>query len=125
MKIGNRLAQAREERKLSQAEMADLLGVTPPTYSRLERNETSIDLDQVVNFSKKLEIPIQEFLPETISIYSKNQNSGQGFVLGNIYNYYSDADLQKEKENLENKVKLLEDKIKNLEKIISLLESKK
>lgn len=95
MKIGNRLLTAREDRKLNQAEMADLLNVTPPTYSRLERNETSIDLDQVVRFAKTLDIPIQEFLPETISINNNGQQNAQGFVLGNIYTYnYSDKDLQ-------------------------------
>ncbi len=52
MKVGNRLAIAREDRKLNQTEMAELLGLSVPTYSRLERNETSIDLEQVVRFVK-------------------------------------------------------------------------
>ncbi len=38
IKIGNRLAEARKQRDINQTDMADLLGITTPTYSRLERN---------------------------------------------------------------------------------------
>lgn len=114
MKVGTRLAIAREDRKFNQTQMAELLGVTVPTYSRLERNETSIDLEQVVNFAKKLDIPIQEFLPDTITLNSHNQNSQGGMggmILGNIYNYnYSDKILAQENTFLKEKIQLLEGK---------------
>jgi transcriptional regulator with XRE-family HTH domain len=126
MKIGNRLALARDYRKINQSEMADLLGVSVPTYSRLERNETSIDIEQVVRFAKILEIPIQEFLPETITLHNtNNQNSQGGLVFGNIYTYnYSDKELQQENESLKEKMSGMESKIKNLEEIILLLKEK-
>lgn len=104
MKIGNRLLLAREERKINQAEMADILGVSPPTYSRLERNETSIELAQVLRFADILNIPVQDFLPETITLNNTKTQNGQGLVLGNIYNYYySDQELHKENEVLNQK----------------------
>lgn len=123
MKVGTRLAIAREDRKMNQTEMAELLGVSVPTYSRLERNETSIDLEQVVRFSQKLNIPIQEFLPETISISNNSQsgNSGNiGLVMGTV-NYYSDKELQQENTFLKEKIQLLEGKIKDLEEKIDLM----
>jgi len=132
MRIGTRLLSAREERKLNQAEMSDLLGVSPSTYSRLERNETSVELEQVVQYSKILQIPIQEFLPDTLTVnnssHENNQNA-QGLVLGSIYNYnYSDKEAllkemalkNKEIEFLKEKIMLLEGKISNLEQIIQL-----
>jgi transcriptional regulator with XRE-family HTH domain len=131
MRIGNRLMTAREERKLSQAEMADLLNVSSSTYSRLERNESAVDLEQIVGFSKTLQIPVQEFLPDTISINNNTQsgtNGNIGLVIGNVTHYSNRDELIK---NLEAKAEMkeqenqfLKEKIKDLEKIISLMETK-
>ncbi len=120
MRIGTRLFAAREERKFSQSEMADLLGVSAPTYSRLERNETSIDIEQVVNFSKKLNVPIQEFLPETFSINSssqQNQNSHIGLVIGNVTHYSNRDELIK---SIEAKVEAKEQENQFLKEKITL-----
>jgi len=72
--------------------MAELLSVSPSTYSRLERNETSVDFDQLSQFSKTLNIPIQDFLPDTISVDSHHNTQG-GVVFGN-YHYYSNPNAQ-------------------------------
>lgn len=129
MRIGNRLSIAREDRKLNQIEMAELLGVSPSTYSRLERNETSLELEQIVNFSKTLQIPIQEFLPETLAIHHSNNENGQvGFIIGNFNNYANTNELVKDLEhqlalkNQENT--FLKEQIENLKKINTLLEKK-
>jgi transcriptional regulator with XRE-family HTH domain len=123
MRIGNRLMTAREERKLSQAEMADLLNVSSSTYSRLERNESAVDLEQIVGFSKTLQIPIQEFLPDTFSINSssqQNQNSHIGLVIGNVTHYSNRDELIK---NLETKVEAKDQENQFLKEKISLLET--
>ena len=73
IKVGNKLMSIREERKLNQNEMAELLGISPSSYGRIERNESTTDLEQIVSFSKTLNVPIQDFLPETTSI-NNNQN---------------------------------------------------
>lgn len=125
MKIGNRLLTAREDRQLSQTEMADLLGVSTSTYARIERNESSIELDQITNFSKILNIPIQEFLPDTITINNDNQNGHIGLVMGNIYNYsYSDQELKFQLESQATEIKFLKTEIENLKEIIKLLKEK-
>ena len=123
MRVGTRLLSARQDRKLTQVEMAELLGVSPATYSRLERNETSIDLEQVTFFAKMLEIPIQEFLPETVSINGQNERGNIGLVMGSIYNYGDDK-LAQENEFLKEKIKFLEAENENLKKINALLEKK-
>lgn len=123
MKVGNRLLLARQDRKLNQAEMADLLGVTPATYSRLERNETSIGLEQVLNFSHKLQIPIQEFLPETVSINNNHHQNGHiGLFMGNIYNY-SDQKIAKELELKDKEITYLKREVENLKEMIELLKT--
>ena len=132
MKIGNRLFSDRGERKMTQEEMAELLGVSTSTYARLERNESSAQVEQIADFSKILEIPIQEFLPDTLSIRNNSKNGQVGFVIGNIYNHNDKDELNKEiqhqldLENKENKhlldkIKMLENRIQDLEEIIKLL----
>ncbi|SFF31888.1 helix-turn-helix domain-containing protein [Thermoflexibacter ruber] len=120
IKIGNKLMWEREERRLNQTEMANLLGLSQSAYSRLERNETSIEIEQIVNFAKKLQVPIQEFLPETFAIHSNNDNGQVGFVIGNYYNY-SDKELAQENQFLKEKIQLLEGEIKNLKEMLNLL----
>lgn len=117
MKIGHKLITARTARNFNQAEMSDLLGIATTTYSRLERNETSIDLEDLMAIAEKLEMPIQDFLPETITINSNNQQGNIGLVIGNIY-YYTDKDsLIKD---LEHRLALKEQENKHLQEKIDL-----
>lgn len=118
IKVGNKLMSIREERKLNQNEMAELLGISPSSYGRIERNESTTDLEQVVAFSKTLNVPIQEFLPDTFSIHN-NQPYGQGgLVFGNIYNYNDKTDQLKA---MEADIKLKEQENAHLKKEIELL----
>lgn len=123
MKIGNKLFSTREERKLTQNEMADLLGLSTSAYSRLERNQVSVEMEQVANFADILNVPFQDFLPEHLAINNNNQNGQVGFIIGNYYSYGKEVNevLAKENEALREKNELLEGKIKDLEQIIELL----
>lgn len=124
MKVGNKLFSTREERKLTQNEMADLLGLSSSAYSRLERNQVSVEMEEVVNFAKILDVPFQDFLPDHLTINnSHNDNAQVGFIIGNYYSYGSEANekLAKEVEILTEKNEMLEGKIKDLEQIIELL----
>ena len=106
LKVGHKLYAIREERKLNQQEMAELLHMTPSSYSRLERGETSAELEQLVTFSKQLDIPIQELLPEILSIHSNSQQGQGGLVFGNYY-YYNYAGSDERVKELEETVKIL------------------
>ncbi|TAD96851.1 MAG: XRE family transcriptional regulator [Bacteroidetes bacterium] len=124
MRVGTRLFNEREDRKLTQAEMADLLNVSASTYARIERNETSVDIEQIAHFAKKLDVPIQDFLPDTISVnnssHQNNQNA-QGLVLGNIYNYnYSDKD--ESHKDLAHEIEKLKIQLEERDKRIEVLE---
>lgn len=123
MKVGNKLFSTREERKLTQNEMADLLGLSSSAYSRLERNQVSVEMEQVASFAKVLDVPFQDFLPDHLAINNNNQNGQVGFIIGNYYSYGKDANevLAKENEVLREKNEMLQSKIKDLEQIIELL----
>jgi transcriptional regulator with XRE-family HTH domain len=131
LKVGNRLFSAREERKINQTEMAKILGLSQSAYSRLEVNETSAEIEQIVNFAKLLQIPVQEFLPETCAIHSNNGNGQIGFVIGNSYNYSDKESLHtielkdQELTFLKRENQLLQDKIQHLEELLQVYKQQK
>lgn len=50
-KIGKRLKEVREERGMTQAEVAKVAGIHPNFYARLERDEENVSIE---NFEKIL-----------------------------------------------------------------------
>jgi transcriptional regulator with XRE-family HTH domain len=114
LNIGQKLHNIRLQKLLTQGEMAELLGVSTSAYARVERNETSIAFEDALTFASRLEVPIQEFLPETITIYnSNNTHQGGGYVGTVINNYYATSD---EVRNLILHVTALEKKIDEITK---------
>jgi transcriptional regulator with XRE-family HTH domain len=128
LKVGHKLLAIREQRKLTQAEIADVLDVPTSTYARIERNETSVSLDKLTSFAEALQVPMHELLPETVSITNNSTNSGQGGVIfGNLYFYQGDtvatSHIAAENKVLKETLKQFEEKIKELEeKLIAALE---
>jgi transcriptional regulator with XRE-family HTH domain len=96
LRLGQRLLTIRNDRQLTQAEMSDLIGVSQSAYSRIERNESSVDIEDVMRFSKILQVPVQEFLPETMSIHYEN-HQGQGgpnLIFGDYHYHGTTPELQ-------------------------------
>ena len=92
LKVGNKLNYIRTEKRLSQDQIADLLGISTSAYARLERNETSVEIEQLTKYSKILDVPVHDFLPESFQI--NNTNNGQaGLIFGNFY-YYANGSEQ-------------------------------
>ena len=113
LKLGHRLLQIREERKLSQAEMSELLGMSGSAYSRLERGETSLAFEELPNVAKSLGIGVQDLLPDTLTIHNSNNSNQSGLIFGNIYNYYQNSELIQE---LQEKINKLSEEIQQLKK---------
>lgn len=130
-RIGSRLKHLREERKMNQEDFANLLGVSTSAYARMERNETSPDLSQILRWSEILNVPVQEFLPENITFQANNENGNVGIVLGNVNYYTENNDVVKELEAenlrlrqeirfLEEKNTLLQNQVEDYRKLLSL-----
>ncbi len=103
IKVGTRLMAVREDRRLNQDEMADLLGISKSAYSRLERNETMLTFDELTRYSQLLKMPVQELLPEIFTVHNNPSDHANGIVFGpqivtqnNHYHYYSAEDSAKE-----------------------------
>lgn len=60
--FGIRLRQLREERNLSQQELADLSDLTRITITRFENGQMNPTFDALVGITKGLEIPLKELV---------------------------------------------------------------
>ena len=60
--IGRNLRTARESNGLTQAQMAERLGMSTLHYGRLERGTRSISLDQIAAISVTLQVPVIKLL---------------------------------------------------------------
>lgn len=90
LKVGDKLHAIRSKREMSQDDFAELLGLSKSAYGRLEKKETSIELERLIQIADKLNVPLTEVLPDTLSL--TNNSSGQGAInFGTIttYNIYA------------------------------------
>ncbi len=64
MLLGARLKRIREDKRLSQQEIADFLDISQKTYSNIESDKSKISLEHLSKLSKLLEFNILELLQE-------------------------------------------------------------
>lgn len=86
----NRLKELRQEKKLSQKEIADLLGVSEKTISRWEKGENAIKSDKVQQLADYFKVGVgyllgdderrTTYLSSTIEKYSDNMESPVDFA---------------------------------------------
>jgi transcriptional regulator with XRE-family HTH domain len=122
LKVGTKLKELREDRKLTIEQMAGLLSIHPSSYSRLERNETSADFVTLVRYAETLGVPIHDFLPELTAFNNNNHHThaGASIIFGNlIYHASSDETLY----HLEQELTLVKEKLAHWEEKVRLLES--
>lgn len=131
LKAGARLALERKARKLTQAAMAELLLISPSAYSRLERNETYIEITQLIHFATVLGIPTYEFVPETLTPPdpSEGVHKKQTGLPTGLRENYPDKNaferdlyiLQQDCVVLKEKVKQMEAKITEMKRLVGLI----
>ena len=100
-KIGNRISRIRKGKDLTQANMAEELGMTTSAYSKIERGDTNAPINRLVQIAKVLEVSIADFFDESDS--SVGENSGK-------YGYAT----KDEVENLSRLVSILAKEIEKL-----------
>lgn len=108
MKVGHKIREIRETKKLSQESMAEALGLSVNGYGKIERNEVDINIERLQQIAKTLDITPEDVLKDTNPIINNYAPS---------YNYFSVIHEQSTKIE-----KLYEDKIKLLEEKISYLQ---
>jgi len=61
-KIGKRLKEVREERGMTQAEVAKVAGIHPNFYARLERDEENVSIENFEKILKALKAKSSDIL---------------------------------------------------------------
>ena len=83
-----KLQQIRLHRRLSQDQVADLVGMTQPNYSRKENGFTKISNEEWELLAKKLQIPVEEIYEEEAkTLINKNKEGNNFFLLQSVSIY--------------------------------------
>lgn len=80
MAIADKLKIKRKQLRLTQPEMADILGVDTTKYSRWETGDVKPSLDAITNISKKLEVSFDFLLGDTEFEKPTSPKSGSRFL---------------------------------------------
>lgn len=89
MKLGENIYNLRKQKKMSQENLAEKIGVTRQTISNWELEETSPNPQQLKLLSKFLDVSVNELLDDVESINEKNGKYENTFNHFNIV-YYLD-----------------------------------
>jgi transcriptional regulator with XRE-family HTH domain len=87
------IASAREEKKLSQQDMAEALDISQPAYHNIESGKTQrLKKDQIKKISDVLELPVEKILEQEESTegVQQNQNCNELKDSTAIYNQYNE-----------------------------------
>ena len=66
--LGRLIAQKRQEKQMDQGEMADAVGVSRSTWSRIEAGESALNMDQLAKAANKLGLSLGALMVEADEI---------------------------------------------------------
>jgi transcriptional regulator with XRE-family HTH domain len=117
--IKQKLASKRIEKKISQEEIAHLLGITQSQYSRRENGLTKISRKEWDKMAKVLDTNLETIYEPEDGIYIINNENANGDYSGSQNHFSQVPDyvietMRKYIEKLEEENKTLKDEIKNL-----------
>jgi transcriptional regulator with XRE-family HTH domain len=74
-KVGAKIRKIREYNGLSQDNMASELGITQPSYARLEKEDDRISITRLINIAAILKTSVSELINEKAGKIINQQNS--------------------------------------------------
>jgi transcriptional regulator with XRE-family HTH domain len=101
--VGSKIKRLRELKNIKQEDMAHRLGMSQPSYSRLESGETKVDLSKLEKIAQLMELKLEEILSfdekQVFNIYN-NTHSNNGYVNNNNQEvaFLKDQILEKDRE---------------------------
>ena len=127
MHIGSRLKRLREMKNLKQEEIAKRLNISKQAYSKIERDETKLDIQRIMDLSDIFEVTPEELLKldginfnHAKECDSPNQFTGAMSTVNNHYYYGNELTplLQKTIETQQETIKRLESDVSYLRKLL-------
>jgi len=118
-KVVSNVKRLREQKEYSQEYMGIKLGISQPSYSRIESGEAVLSLDQLQKIADILETDISALF-DTSKITIQNQTNSEGeFINGG---YIENLHIEN-KETTKKLIQTLEEKIQHLKNEIEFLRS--
>jgi transcriptional regulator with XRE-family HTH domain len=114
MEVNDYIRAVRTEKKISQQDVADFLGVTQSTYNRIENGSIELKVSDLKKIAEKLEISASQLLQED-SNTPNNYNLQHGDNNQNTQNTTTDNErvmFQQVVKTLENEIVRLHDLLK-------------
>lgn len=80
--VGTKIRQIRTRQGISQESMAEELGITQPSYARLETEDSRINVVRLIHIVKVLEVSVSELLGEKSQnvIHNNTGDNAQAFI---------------------------------------------
>lgn len=75
------LALRRQAAGIEQAEMAQRLGLTPSSYSRLEAGHTALNVDTLFSIANELNVDLPELMKKAMRVIQEVESSNQAHVI--------------------------------------------
>lgn len=112
--LGTKLRKLRDDKKMSQSEIADLLGVSQSAYNKWEANQARPTVDNLLKISNFHGIELKDLLEDSTGIVSNNifKNSS---VSHHVFNYAQTVNMQSPE--------LIDNILKNQEQIFRMIEA--
>ncbi|MFT4826622.1 MAG: transcriptional regulator with XRE-family HTH domain [Halioglobus sp.] len=82
--VGNVLAQLRKEKGIGQAEFGALVGIGQSTWSRIEKGESALTIEQLAKAAFQLDLAPHEFLAVVDGARENLEDQGIGTLLDRI-----------------------------------------
>jgi transcriptional regulator with XRE-family HTH domain len=112
--VGNKIRLLREERGLSQENMAASLDMTQSNYARLEKDDNRISVSRLIVIAKTLETTVTELVGEKPNTVVNQNTQRDAFA-------YFQSTFQSDKEHIQT----LKDEIEYLKKMVDKFLEKK
>lgn len=120
MKIGHKLKDKRDLKRLSQQEVADYLNVSQRTYSNFESNKSEPSLTQLSKLAEVLEFNLLDILKDQGIVFNQSNNefkdNSNGIVMNSGVSSKLEVQYEARIKDLLEINNLLKDKISVLEK---------
>ncbi|OOF45219.1 hypothetical protein BKK51_07250 [Rodentibacter trehalosifermentans] len=124
MKVNETIRTMRELNQFTQEEMAEKLGITPNSYSKLERGISKISLERLEQIAQIFNINVSELYAtkEKGFYYFLSEHNGSNYYSNDqtLLSYNKELEIRLKHKN--EIIEKLNDEIQSLKKIISLLE---
>lgn len=116
MKVGHKVRELREAKRLTQEQMAELLKMSVNGYGKIERNEVDVNIERLQQLSQALDTPLEEIISNNSPIFNNYGTHQNNFSIIQEQSTKIEKLYDEQVILLKDKIKLLEEKVAWLEK---------